>query len=170
MNALSWLNELMTWLGRWVPRLILVKAGEAALRRGRNGSAMELPPGLYAFWPITTDITVMSTRLRTLEMSGQVHGREVIALVATWKIVRPSAAAYWHNIPANIDDRAACALGIRYAPDRSSGSISVAVLADLQQEFEESGVHIINVSVVQRGPIRTLRLMSDWGTHEEAGL
>lgn len=166
MNALSWLNDLMRWLGRWVPRVLLIKAGEAALWCGRNGRTRDLAPGLYTFWPITTDITVFSTKKRTLEMCGQVNGREVVALVVTWRILQAAALLEWNSPAANIDDRSAAAIALHYTSDVATAVLAAYVLADLRREFGPSGIEIERADVAQRAPIRTLRLMNDWATHE----
>lgn len=170
MNGLSWLNDLMVWLARWIPRATLIKAGEVALWFGPRGRTKALIPGWYVYWPITSDILVMSTKRRTIEMCGQVHGREVVALVIQWRVVSALAALAWNNIPANIDDRSAAHLTQAYDPDRSSDDLATIVRDRLRSEFASDGIAIEAVDVAQRGPIRTFRMMNDWATHEATTL
>lgn len=170
MTGFTWLNELMVWLGRWVPRVLLVKAGEAALWCGPKGRARELLPGLYVYWPITTDVTVLSTKRRTIEMCGQINGREVVALVVTWRITSARAILTWNSPAANIDDRSAAAVARHYRADVVTAALADAVLLDLRREFGPSGINIEMADVAQRAPIRALRLMNDWATHEPSKL
>lgn len=45
-GALSFLNDLAQWLGRWVPRLVLVEPTHRGVLFGPRGSARQVGPGL----------------------------------------------------------------------------------------------------------------------------
>lgn len=169
-TGFSWLNDLMVWLAKWVPRIVLVKAGEVGLLFMRGGRTAVCAPGLHTYWPITSDLQVVSAKRRTIEMSGQVHDREVIALVIVFRVASAVAILHWNNIPANIDDRSAAHLARAYRAEASSTAIAADVLDAMRREWEPTGVDIEAVDIAQRGPIRTFRLMKDWATHEAATL
>jgi hypothetical protein len=46
-SGFAWLNELMVWLGRWVPRLLLIKRGHCGVKFGPGGSLEQLDAGLH---------------------------------------------------------------------------------------------------------------------------
>lgn len=166
-SGLAWLNDLMLWLARWIPRITLIKATHAGVLFGPNGRVRRIEPGLLVYWPITHALTVVSTRIRTAEIAAQLHGREAVQIVISWRIDNPVAALMTLNDPAaNLDDRAQAALAHAYSADWSSADIASGVSHRLRSELEPSGVVVEGVDVSQRGPIRAIRLMSDWGTHE----
>jgi len=155
MSGFAWLNELMVWLGRWVPRLLLVKQGHCGVKFGPGGSVVGLCPGLYVYWPITHEITDVSVRSRTYEIAAQLHGTEAIAVMVSY-YVRDAVLALTqlHDIASNLDDRTQAALRRHHA----SGD-------DLIAEFSSAGIEITTVSIIQRGPVITLKNLNDWAHH-----
>lgn len=105
-SGLAWLNDLMLWLGRWFPRLILIKATHIGVKFSRAGAVTSLRPGLYCYWPITSMVEVVSTRMRTTEISAQLIGREAVSIAIGWRIRNPLAAiCEFNDVFSQLDDR-----------------------------------------------------------------
>ena len=84
--SFQWLNQLMEWFGKWIPRLVLIDATHVGVKFGLRGSVSTMLPGLYCYWPITTNVRQVSTRCRTIELATQLHGGEVVSLVIAFRI------------------------------------------------------------------------------------
>ena len=170
-SGLAWLNDLMLWLGRWFPRLILIKATHEGVQFGRAGAVRTLLPGLYCYWPITSTVEVVSTRLRTLEISAQLIGEEVISIAIGYAITNPSLAlCSLNDVFSQLDDRSQALLTANYLPDKTNTEIENLVRAALHGEFEHLGVSVYTVGVIQRGRVIPLKNIGDWAQHAVAKL
>lgn len=170
-SGLAWLNDLMLWLGRWFPRLILIKATHQGVQFGRAGAVKTLLPGLYCYWPITSNVEVVSTRLRTSEISAQLIGREVVSIAIQYAIVNPrQAVCKLNDVFSQLDDRSQALLTANYHPSKSNTEIEELVHAALQREFKSIGVSIYMVGVIQRGRVIPLKNIGDWAQHAVAKL
>lgn len=171
MSGLAWLNELMTWLGRWFPRIVLVKAAHAAVWFGPGGKFRRCEPGLHWYWPITSEFTIVSMRSRTTEIASQLHGSEAVSIAVQYAIADPVTLLLRQNdVFSMLDDRAQACLALSYRADSPSEKIAAAVLADLRGEFAPHGVRIEAVSVLQRGWVLPLKNLNDWAQHAAANL
>lgn len=171
MSGLAWLNDLMVWLGRWFPRLVLVKIGHAGVWFGPAGRCRRLYPGLHWYWPMTSDLTVVSVRERSTEIACQLHGREAISIAVFFEITDPQTMLVSQNdIFSMLDDRAQGFLAAAYAPETSNHALSASVLRNLQSEFAQHGVNVRSVSVLQRGRVIPLKNLNDWAQHAKAEL
>ncbi len=171
MNGLTWLNDLMTWLARWIPRLTLIPATNTGVLFGPRGAVRACPPGLIVYWPITHQLKIVSTLWRTIEISGQLNQREILSLVIIWRIADALAAILrFNDATAFLDDRAQAALAVAYDPHHSNDQIEAIAHARLCADFGDHGVIIERVSVSQRGQVRAIKLVNDWATHEARGV
>lgn len=170
-SGLAWLNDLMIWLGRWFPRLVLIKATHEGVKFSRGGAVTTMKPGLYIYWPITSEVTLVSTRVRTDEISAQLIGREVVSIATMYCIADPKVALLAFNcVFSQMDDRAQARLTANYSPDKSNSQIEESVLADLQSEFGPNGIEVKLVSVIQRGRAIPLKNIGDWASHSKREL
>jgi hypothetical protein len=166
MSGFAWLNEVMSWLGRWVPRLLLVKRGYTGVKFGPRGSVSTLDAGLHLYWPITHDVTLVSIMPRTFEICAQTHGNEAVGVAVGYRVTDPARSITSVNdLKSNLDDRTQASL----AKHVSKQDVADAMLADLKREYEPLGVDIQWVAIIQRGSVITLKNINDWATHEPAG-
>lgn len=169
-SGLAWLNELMLWIGRWFPRLVLVKATHHAVKF--SGPSMTLiKPGLCWYWPITSSLQLVSMRSRSIETAAQLLGREVIAVVVGFTIVDPLAVmSEFAEVFSQLDDRTKSAVARAYTAEKSSAAIAEEVKGELSGRFSPHGVTIQKVDVVQRGRVIPLKNLNDWAQHSKANL
>jgi len=145
-SGFAWLNELMTWLGRWVPRIRLIRCGQDGVLFSPGGRVQRKPPGVVMFWPIVQDLEIVSTRERTMEISGQAIGKgpfetRMISMIVTFRVIDAvRALVSLQGITSNIDDRAQAHL------TRAAMNITAAHTA-LRVEFAPHGIDIISLDV-----------------------
>jgi regulator of protease activity HflC (stomatin/prohibitin superfamily) len=170
-SGFAWLNELMAWLGRWFPRLVLVKAAHQAVWVGPGGRTKQWSPGLYCYWPITSDVVVVSQRERSTELAAQLIGDEVIAIAVVWVVTSAERLLLQVNdIFASLDDGGQAALAASVSLGPSLGDIEQNIVRLLRHRFEPLGVDVRSVSVLQRGGVLALKNLNDWAQHGKAEL
>lgn len=172
-GALSFLNDLAQWLGRWIPRLVLVEPTHLGVLFGPRGSSRQVGPGLVYYWPIThalilVPVTTQSVQLSTQVLPGATDDgllpRVLICAVAvqfhTGDAVKAATKAL--NTHALIDNRASAAV-VRHLGKRDDLSAwSVAVVADLRDELEAFGIVVDRLDFTQHGAGVALKNLSDW--------
>lgn len=171
MSGWEWLNNFMTWLGRWVPRIVLVRQTHRGVMFGRNGTVWQIEPGLVVYWPITHELQLVEVNMRTMEIAPQLHGAEGIQVVVRYRVTRPLEALIGiSDIPAYLDDRTQAALRRVYGSETSCADIGAAISARLGTELREFGVDIVGVDVSQRGHVIAIKMLNDWATHQSGDL
>jgi len=73
----------------------------------------------------------------------------------------------YSDLHANLDQRAQAALSATYRAEQCSHELGGALLARMRAEFDPAGVLIEDVRVAQRGPVLSIKKLSDWSQHEE---
>jgi len=171
MESFRWLNDLLQWVGRWFPRLVLVRIGYHCVRFGPGGGVRVLTPGLHVYWPIIHEIQSVSMQLRSLEIAGQMHGSECISVVVFYavrdadKVVRTI-----QDVTSFLDDQIQAALTHAWSDVAPDGAIETQMATDLHHLFQPLGIHIASVSIVQRARPFALKTFADYATHAPRGL
>ncbi len=70
-TAFAWLGEIMNWIGKWFPRLVIVRSTHAGVRFRHGSKASALNPGLRVYWPLVTEIEVIPTARQTHNLPTQ---------------------------------------------------------------------------------------------------
>jgi len=177
VTALTWLNDLAQWLGRWFPRLTLVHPTHKGVRFGRGGAAVAVGPGLVLWWPLIHDmiqvpVTTISYQtnaltlfLKSAAMAGGVIPKvAVVALAVQFRVTEPvTAAVKALNFHAIVDNRVRAAVAKHW-----TGSIGAdgRWLDDAKREaaltLASFGIQIEAVDLTDIGEGCALKNMSDW--------
>lgn len=70
--AFAWLNDLIQWFGRWIPRLILIQTTHRGVKFGPRGEAVAVGPGLVVWWPITHEIVLVPVTTQSIQLCTQI--------------------------------------------------------------------------------------------------
>jgi len=116
-GAFAWISEIMQWAGRWIPRLLIVRATDCGVRF-RHGARVEiLEPGLRVYWPIVTEVQTVNVQRSVQNLSTQtLTTHDGVAVIVSGVLVYRVADVVKflvanHDAEAGIDE-VACA-GIR---------------------------------------------------------
>jgi len=172
MSGFAWLNELMTWLAKWVPRLVLVTSRHHALVFRPRDVVTEHGPGLLVYWPVIHQLQLVSMQLRTMKLSSQLKRQEVVEVIVSWSIVVPKTALLSLNdIGATVENWAAAALESVYDECLASDELASKACASLEARLLPYGVQVHAVFVGQRGSVFSLKNLNDWAPrHEQTDL
>jgi hypothetical protein len=179
-TALSFLNDLAQWLGRWVPRLVLIEVTHRGVLFGPRGTARLVGPGLRTYWPIAQNlllvpITTQSVQLFSQMLPASQNPADIVPrvrLVATaiqYRIADPLAFATKALSPhALIDNRTAAAVARHVREDSDLPAWSAAVLSEVRAEVEPFGMAIERLDFTGFAIGVALKNLQDWSNDDNA--
>lgn len=183
-SALSWLNDLAQWLGRWFPRLVLIEPTHHGVRFGPVGGARRVGPGLVCYWPITHVLVQMPITTQSIQLCAQILPARiqnderlvphitVCAAAIQFRVVDAvSAATKALNLHALIDNRTSAAIARNVREREDVQRWAEAVVSELTSELEPFGIVIERLDFTQLGAGVALKNVSDWSYGDnETGL
>jgi hypothetical protein len=179
MNAFSFLNDLAVWLGRWIPRLVLIEPTHRGVLFGPRGGARELQPGLRVYWPIThvlvlvpvtTQSVMLSTQILPIAEQGDIIPRVLLCAQAVqFRVVNAVLVATkaLHTFGL-VDNRTSAAVARHLHLRGNLSDWSEAVLADLAAELNPFGVVVERLDFTQHGTGVALKNVADWNFTDNA--
>ncbi len=70
--AFAWLGQIVEWLGRFVPRVLIVDITKGAIKLKYGSEITELKPGkLHVYWPFVSIIKEVDIARQTLDLTTQ---------------------------------------------------------------------------------------------------
>ena len=163
MSAFQWLNELMAWLGRLVPRIELVRATHRAVLFGRNGRIVEIAPGLFWYWPIVTEVEQVCITERSTQISTTLVANKIQAVAVVWRIVQPvEVLRKYRDIGCRMDDAVQASL--------VDTECDVLQMKFKLEKLFGSMLFIVSVKKIHDGYGIPLKLFKDWSHHESSTL
>jgi regulator of protease activity HflC (stomatin/prohibitin superfamily) len=90
-TAFSWISEIAQWLGRFIPRLLIVRSTHAGVKFRHGKRPEPLAPGLRFYWPLVTEVEVIPIARQTHNLPTQAlltaDGKKVVVSgVVVYKI------------------------------------------------------------------------------------
>ena len=179
MTALSWINDLVQWLGRWVPRLVLIEPTHRGVLFGPRGSAREVGPGLVTYWPITHALVLVPITTQSVQLSAQVlpyvdDGALIprvllCAAAIQFRIERPvEATTNALHVLALVDNRSQAALARHIARRDDLVDWAQATLSDLRADMVPFGLVIERLDFIHHGTGVAIKNVSDWNYSDMA--
>lgn len=91
MAAFEWLGQLIEALGKFIPRLLIVRTTHGGVKYVMGRKVKALKPGLHIYWPITTDTELIVTARQCLNLPPQTvttkdRVKLVVSAVAVYSI------------------------------------------------------------------------------------
>jgi hypothetical protein len=166
MPALTWLNDLVQWLGRWVPRLVLVEPTHRGVLFGPKGSARECGPGLVLYWPITHALTLVAVTTQSVQINAQALPlKDEGSLIP--RVLLCAAAVHAHAL---VDNRTQAAIA-RHRDEHGADRLNWigAARLDLVEELAPFGFVIERLDITQSGTGMALKNVSDWSYSDQPG-
>lgn len=71
MNAFSWIGDLLEWIVDWIPRVEICRATHRGVKFVCGKHVKEINPGLYVYWPQTTECVVIPVVRQSVNLPPQ---------------------------------------------------------------------------------------------------
>lgn len=182
MTALAWLNDLVQWFARWVPRLVLIEPTHRGVLFGPRGGARGVGPGLVLFWPITHALTQVSVATQSLQLSSQVLPLPEVSGALLPRVLLCGAAIQFRvtdpvafavralHSHALVDNRTSGAIARHFEAHGSNRAAWMgAVQEDLAVELQPYGVVVERLDITQNGTGIALKNVADWNYQDAVG-
>jgi len=173
-SALSFLNDLAQWLGRWIPRLVLIEPTHRGVIFGPRGSARKAGPGLIVYWPIThalvqVPVTTQSVHLCSQMLPAPAAVGEIIprvTLCATaiqFRVSDPVLFATKALSPHSLIDNRSSAAVARHVDKRENlKAWALAVVEELREEVQPFGIIVERLDFTGFATGVAIKNVSDW--------
>lgn len=168
--AFGWLNEMVRWLARFVPRPILIRKTHRAILFTR-ARAREVGPGLRVYWPLVTEVEVEAVAGQILRVPCEpmvtAEGQTVVAGAVIEYTVASLTKLYVDNYDAldNAIDLASAGLRRTVAGanlttlQQEHGKIDRRLRANMRRELEPLGIDVRRARVRALAPAQVLVLV-----------
>lgn len=173
--ALGWIGGIVEWLGQWIPRWVIVRSTERAIKFRWGKYVVELLPGIRFYWPAVTDIegpipvvwqpmVTSSVPLQTKD-GKQVTTRGVIV----YKIVDAIKFLVDHyDSDSCIDDEVNAAIrdvvttkDLLEIQENSRKTTDNALHKQVQKSLDEFGIEVKHVRLVAFAEAKILNVVGD---------
>lgn len=85
--GLDWLNDVAYWIGDLFPRWDLLQINEAGVKFLPGGKVKVIEPGIFWFWPVTTNVQTIDIRRQTLTFGQRLTTKDDVAVQCNTVIV-----------------------------------------------------------------------------------
>lgn len=173
-NALTWLNDLAQWLGRWIPRLILIEPTHRGVLFGPRGSARLAGPGLVVYWPITHALVQIAVTTQSIQLMSQVFPIDDndAALIPRVHLCAAAIQIRVHDavlaatkalhLFALVDNRAQATIARHQNRHSGLQEWAANVAIELMTELEPYGVTVERLDFTGYGKGVALKNLADW--------
>jgi regulator of protease activity HflC (stomatin/prohibitin superfamily) len=90
MEAFDFINDIVRWFGRFIPRWALCDPTEGGVKfsgLGKNRISLLVPGSIYWWWPIVTNVYTIETKRQTLTVTQRLTTKDDITVMVTTVIV-----------------------------------------------------------------------------------
>lgn len=85
--GLNWINDVAVWLGDLIPRWELLQVNEGGVKFLPGGKVKVLKPGIYWWWPATTNVLTTDIRRQTLTFGQRLTTKDDLSVQCNTVIV-----------------------------------------------------------------------------------
>lgn len=179
-SALAWIGQIFDWLGRFVPRWIILDTTEGAVKFVRGRNPVALGPGVHWYWPVVSKLTEYPTafqadRLPTQTLVTTDDKTVIVGAMIAYRVedIIP-LVAYTHSAlttVANLTLTAVHEICCRMSweelkGEQRRGTLDTKLKNATQKLVKEYGVKVESVMLIDLAPTRTLKLLQST-SHEE---
>lgn len=174
MEALAWVGQIVEWVGRFIPRWIILNTTEGAVKFVRGSRAVELGPGVHFYWPAVTEIKSWVVARQSINLATQTittKDGKVLAIgtVMVFRVtdaltlitktydpdntIRAVAAGAVHSVCSNAEYG-------ELQMVMNNGEITKWLRMELQRRLgRRFGVKVLDATVTDFAPCRVLKIV-----------
>lgn len=175
-SALAWIGQLAEWVGRFIPRLVILIPSLGAVkytgtRKGMRVRACE--PGLHVYWPLVTVWDVYPTVRQTDDLRTQTittaDGKtiavgglityEVYDLLKLLPTTFEPAKAISEITLTSIHDVLARMTWEEMCAEQRKGTLETKLRNAAKRQLDDYGVRVLRVQLTDMAPARVLKVI-----------
>lgn len=173
-TAFAWIGQVMEWFGRWIPKILIVRATHAGVKFIRGWKVKELKPGMHIYWPITTEIAILPTARQTHSLFSQVmitkDGKQVVVggvVIYTIVNVISAVSENW-DVSDTINDITQTAIvsvltawNLEDVISKITGDLEKELTTATRERLKQYGVKVHKCAITDFSTCRVIKLMND---------
>jgi regulator of protease activity HflC (stomatin/prohibitin superfamily) len=132
----GWLGELVQWVADWIPRVEICRKNHGGVKFVRGEKVVEVHPGLYVYWPVTTEVELIPKARQTLTVGARLTTKDGVTVSVTFVVVYEVADVVKAIVSTWDHDQTI-----------SDVALSVGVNSVLSRDFEEVRAGILDGTV-----------------------
>jgi regulator of protease activity HflC (stomatin/prohibitin superfamily) len=168
---LDWLTDILRWVGRVVPRLVVVNTTHCVVAFVRGKNAKELRAGCHWLWPVWTNwvsypVARQSVNLNTQTLLTKDNQTVAVGCIVVYEVDRPlELLAKSYDADETIKDVSLAAVKayvVRASlEDLRSRRMDSRLSRRIAKDLEPFGVKVIRAQMSDLAPCLAIRLMND---------
>ena len=182
MAALDWIGAIIEWFGKFIPRILHIKATEEGVLYKRS-TQKRLKPGIHIYLPLWSDYYTYPVKRNTLDLPAQILLTkdkksiyiEVAVVYSINDIVKALVETF--DLEDTIRDIAqGCVKNIivSYTLDQlqlQQSKIDVALTKEIREELDSYGIDVKKGFITNISPVKVLRIIQNLGkAYDQKGL
>lgn len=173
----DWLSHLIEWFGSLIPRVGICRATHAGVKFRRGKVVVPIKPGIYFYWPIVTEVSLLPTARRTINLESQTLTTKdndcvTVSVVVIYRIVHiVKALVDTEDIEDTIGDVALRGT-VRAITERRFNDIRANLSDEVKKEITRScrsalnpfGVKVLDCNIIDFAKTSTYRIVGHGGS------
>jgi regulator of protease activity HflC (stomatin/prohibitin superfamily) len=179
-GALEWIGQLIEWVGKFIPRWVIMDTTEGGVKFVCGKNAKGIGPGIHWYWPLVTTIVMYPTarqadNLRSQTMVTQddrvivVEGMIVYSVtdVLTLLSTSHSAATTIKDIALTAVHDVCCNMSLtELMSENRRGTLDTKLKNAAQKVLASYGVKVEKMMLIELAPCRVLKLIQTTSSQE----
>ncbi len=173
-GALAWLGQIIEWIGRFIPRIVILDVRVAGVKFVRGGKVKVCPPGgLYFYWPIITTFDTYPAVRQVDDLRTQTFVTKDDKVIAAGGMIIYSvhnvewALTKVHNVMRSVNDiTLTCVHEICCRMDwetlkkeQRDGTLDTKLKNAAKSDLHEYGILVEKVMLTDLTPCRVLKIV-----------
>lgn len=181
-SALAWIGQLAEWVGKFIPRWVILDTTEGAVAYIGGKTPKALGPGIHWYWPARTYLntyptarqadrlgtqTMCTTDDKTIIVGGMLVYRvtDLVALLSTTH----SAAKAVTDIALTAIHDVCCRLSwAELKEEQRKSTLDTKLKNAAQKELNDYGVKVIKLMLTDLAPCRVLKVSQTTAREEDS--
>lgn len=179
-SAFAWLSQIADWVGKFVPRWMILDTTEAAIKFVRGSNVKVCGPGIHWYWPVTTIWHAYPTARQAERLETQTiettDGTTVILaglLVYTVEAIEQliprtySASGTVKDLAMSAVHDVCCQFTwAELKTEQQKGTLDTKLKNAAQKELRDYGVKVIKLMLVTMARCRVLKISQSTSQEE----
>jgi regulator of protease activity HflC (stomatin/prohibitin superfamily) len=175
LEAFAWIGDIIQALGKFIPRLILIRATHRGIRWRRGHSVHAMDPGLHIYWPVITDVEQIVVARQTLNLPTQVlmtkdRHQIVVGCLIVYRIKDVILAVGERNfdVDSTVSDVTQAAIvevcsgrTLSQLQDGIASDVEAALTKTTRKRLRQFGVFVQRCAVTDFSTCRTYKLITN---------
>ena len=179
-SALAWVGQIANWIGKFIPRWLILDTTEGAVKFKSGKTAVALGPGIHWYWPVTTKITEYPTafqadRLQTQTLVTTDDKVIIVGAMISYSVIdilplisgTHSAVMTVKNLAMTAVHDVCCRMSWEeLKAEQRKGTLDTKLRNMAQRMLTKYGVHVEQLTLIDLAPARVLKLMRSTSNEE----